>query len=167
MKKLLIILILTFSSQLLSKADDIKDFEIEGISIGDSALSHFNKNEINSWTKIFYPGDNEYYKVDTPDQIGEYDDLAFHFKKEDAKFIIYELSGGKYFDNEISKCLDHKKKVNSDIKNITNKLKKNSYKYYYDYLEKGNSYADIDDYIFPNGDAIRLWCVNWSNLVEN
>ena len=38
MKRLLLILILTFSFQTLIKADDIRDFQIEGISIGDSAL---------------------------------------------------------------------------------------------------------------------------------
>ena len=46
MKRLLIILILTFSFQTLMKADDISDFQIEGISIGDSLLDFFTKNEI-------------------------------------------------------------------------------------------------------------------------
>ena len=39
MRNFLLILILTFSFQSLSKADDIRDFEIEGISIGDSLLA--------------------------------------------------------------------------------------------------------------------------------
>ena len=46
--RLLLILILTFSFQSLTKADDIRDFEIEGMSIGDSALDYFTKNEINN-----------------------------------------------------------------------------------------------------------------------
>ena len=41
MKRLLLILILTLSFQSLSKADDIRDFEIEGMSIGDSLLESF------------------------------------------------------------------------------------------------------------------------------
>ena len=40
MTRLLLILILTLSFQTLVKADDIRDFEIEGISIGDSLLNH-------------------------------------------------------------------------------------------------------------------------------
>ena len=43
MKRLLLILILTLSFQTLTKADDIRDFEIEGMSIGDSLLDFFNK----------------------------------------------------------------------------------------------------------------------------
>ena len=41
MNRLLLILILTLSFQTLIKADDIRDFEIEGMSIGDSLLEFF------------------------------------------------------------------------------------------------------------------------------
>ena len=46
MKRLLPILILILSFQSWTNADDIRDFEIEGISIGDSLLDHFNETEI-------------------------------------------------------------------------------------------------------------------------
>ena len=51
MKKLLGIIVLSLLLSVASKADDISNFEIEGISIGDSALDHFNINQIknNSW----------------------------------------------------------------------------------------------------------------------
>ena len=50
MKKLLLILILMLGFQTLVKADDIRDFEIEGMSIGDSLLDYF---AINEFTKNF------------------------------------------------------------------------------------------------------------------
>ena len=53
MKRLLLILILTFSFQSLTKADDIRDFEIEGMSIGDSLLNYFTKDEVKS-KKFFF-----------------------------------------------------------------------------------------------------------------
>ena len=46
MKRLLLILILTLSFQSWTKADDIRDFQIEGMSIGDSALDFFSEEEI-------------------------------------------------------------------------------------------------------------------------
>ena len=52
MKRLLLILILTLSFQSWTKADDIRDFEIEGISVGDSLLDYFTKEEIKK--KKFY-----------------------------------------------------------------------------------------------------------------
>ena len=54
MKRLLLILILTFSLQSWTKADDIRDFEIEGISIGDSALDFFSEKDIKKNSKPFY-----------------------------------------------------------------------------------------------------------------
>ena len=44
MKTLLTLFVLLFSSSVL--ADDISDFEIEGISIGDSLLDYMTEDEI-------------------------------------------------------------------------------------------------------------------------
>ena len=62
MKRLLLVLILSFSFQSFTKADDIRDFEIEGMSIGDSALDFFSKSVLEKnkeleWydTKVFTP----------------------------------------------------------------------------------------------------------------
>ena len=46
MRLFLLILILTFNLQSWTKADDIKDFEIDGISIGDSLLDYYEITEI-------------------------------------------------------------------------------------------------------------------------
>ena len=37
------------SLQTLVEADDIRDFEIEGISIGDSLLKYYNLDQINNF----------------------------------------------------------------------------------------------------------------------
>ena len=49
MKILLLILILTFGLPSLTKANDIRDFQIEGMSIGDSLLDFFSLEEIKSF----------------------------------------------------------------------------------------------------------------------
>jgi hypothetical protein len=46
MKKFLAILILIFTLPTPSQADDIRDFQIEGMSIGDSLLDYFSEEEI-------------------------------------------------------------------------------------------------------------------------
>ena len=46
MRLFILVLILIFSLQSWNKADDIRDYEIEGISIGDSLLDHFSEDEI-------------------------------------------------------------------------------------------------------------------------
>ena len=46
MKRLLLSVFLIFLITPNVKADDIRDFEIQGISIGDSLLEHLNKDFI-------------------------------------------------------------------------------------------------------------------------
>ena len=46
MKKFLAIIILSLCFIISSQADDITDFQIEGISLYDSALQHFSKTKI-------------------------------------------------------------------------------------------------------------------------
>ena len=46
MKKLLVIVVLGLLLSFNANADDIKDFQIEGISIGESALKYFSTSEL-------------------------------------------------------------------------------------------------------------------------
>ena len=66
MKRLLaylfLVLVLAFSFQSLSKADDIKDFEIEGMSIGDSLLDYFNEKDILNNKLNYHYTSNKYYE---------------------------------------------------------------------------------------------------------
>ena len=48
MKKFLIVIFLYFFPLNISNANDIKNFQIEGISIGDSLLDYFSKEKINN-----------------------------------------------------------------------------------------------------------------------
>ena len=60
--KIFILILLIFNIQSWTKADDIRDFQIEGISIGDSLLDHMTKKEINS-SKRNYLKNKKYYVV--------------------------------------------------------------------------------------------------------
>ena len=61
----IIIIIITFivSLQSLTKADDIRDFEIEGMSLGDSALNFFTKSEIDKSVEEMPQYPNDEYKI--------------------------------------------------------------------------------------------------------
>ena len=51
MRVFIAVLVLIFSFQSWTKADDIRDFEIEGISIGDSLLNYMSGQQIKSEIK--------------------------------------------------------------------------------------------------------------------
>ena len=60
MKKLLGILILGLFLIVPSQADDIRDFQIEGISVGDSLLDYFDKKKIK---KVLYPKSKKFART--------------------------------------------------------------------------------------------------------
>ena len=67
MKKIfsfLVTLILLICSQTFSNANDIGEFDIDGISIGESFLKYIGKNILEEKYKAFYPGSKEYYLVE-------------------------------------------------------------------------------------------------------
>ena len=56
-KLFLILLIINVGLQSSTKADDISEFEIEGVSIGDSALKYFSKKTLNKNKKDWFKED--------------------------------------------------------------------------------------------------------------
>ena len=61
MRVFIAVLVLIFSFQSWTKADDINDLELEGMSVGDSTLKFFTESHItkNTWD---YPN-NEFKKT--------------------------------------------------------------------------------------------------------
>ena len=62
MRIFILVLVLIFGIQSCTKADDIRDFEIEGFTIGGNLLDHFNRTKIQS-EKFFFKDqkDNKKY----------------------------------------------------------------------------------------------------------
>ena len=80
MNRLILILIFTLSFQPWTKADDIRDFQIEGMSIGDSLLDYFNEKDIlNNKLKYHYTS-NKYYSSSVQDKsyLKKYDFILNH-----------------------------------------------------------------------------------------
>ena len=109
MKRLLLILILTLSFQSSSKADDIKDFEIEGMSIGDNLLDYFTLEQINKKEKFYYPNSKKFAGLSFAKQnfYKTFDAVQFTFKDTDYK--IASIEGELYFKNDLDSCI--KKKI--------------------------------------------------------
>ena len=106
MKKLLAIIVLGLFLITPSQANDIRDFQIEGISIGDSALEFFSEKEIKKGKQNFYK--NKKY---TPVNISAsffktYTHFDFSYKSNDKKYIIKRMSGSiDYRNKDIKNCL--------------------------------------------------------------
>ena len=158
MKKLLILL---FSLFLLSSpsvfADDISDFQIEGMSIGDSALDFFSESKILARKQNFYKG-----KEFLTSEIGNF---QITYKSNDPKFILASI--GKMEAMDISRC---SKEIVSLVEYIENMFSSNvkllgpkRLVHWADDSKK--SWHDQYFFRFKNRDAIIVECYNWSENV--
>jgi len=119
MKILLTLFVLLFSSCVI--AEDISDFQIEGISIGDSLLDYIAEKEIQKEieaTKYMYDDleQGRFGEVYKYDGLATYDYISFFVnidlesksisKKNDKdnKFIIYSILGTIDFIDDIRGC---------------------------------------------------------------
>ena len=123
MKKILAILILIFSLQTPSQADDIQDLQIEGISIGDSLLDYFSEDKIinNTYKKIYK---NTYVVFYSENLSNVYDYNTVTYKLNDKKFIIYGTMGGLNFSNNINECYKKQLEIVNEIESEINNIKK-------------------------------------------
>tara|TARA_B100001540_G_C15561263_1_gene530572 strand:- start:96 stop:683 length:588 start_codon:yes stop_codon:yes gene_type:complete len=166
MRIFLIILIFILSLQAWTKADDISDFEIEGMSIGDSLLDYLSKDEILQSETKYYPGSKKFKQVALYDRIKmeTYDVVSVALKDNDKNYIIHEIKGFKRFPNH-ELCLNNRDEVVKDLKNLfnTNSYKINSYES--TTAQDENSVFKSVDFEFSMG-LIRLYCINWSKKIR-
>ena len=135
MRIFLAVLIFILSLQSWTKADDIRDFEIEGISIGDSLLNYFSEEEILKNIRWNYNDDKtnnkfvivEFYDLKT---LEHYHGLQFGIKTEDKNYKIYVIAGAILYKNNIEECYLKMKEIDKEIslifKESTRQEKKNS-----------------------------------------
>ena len=119
MKKLFIIIIVFISFQSWTKAEDIRDYEIEGMSIGDSALTFFNKKKIDQRKKkgFIYPSKLFYSATIYNDsRFKLYNHVQFHIKNMDDKYIIESIGGQIDFPNDITSCYNELEKTSLQFK---------------------------------------------------
>ena len=163
MKKLLAILVLGLFLVTPSQADDIQDFQIKGISIGDSALDYFSEEEINNNSGYWWP-DKTYTQVPFSglEFFETYGDVDFSYKTGDKKYIIYSLSGSILFDN-INDCYKKQKKIDQEFSEMFKSAKRSSATYVYPKERFGNSQSKQIFYDFESKDGIVLECKDWEN----
>ena len=122
MKRLLLILILTLSLQSWTKADDIRDFEIEGMSIGDSALDFFSINELNDAHDIHdYKNKKFRYYFLSYKNSKTYEYIQITVMPSDKKFILHGIDGHILYENNINECYKKMENVKKELSEVLNK----------------------------------------------
>ena len=167
MKKFLVVLIVIFSLQNLAKADDIRDLQIEGISIGDSLLSYMSKKKIDNADAFIYPASKKYKEITIEMENEIYDQVISSIKLDDNKYIIYSIMADIDLRNNFEECLPKKKIIVDDISSILDtdvEIQNDKYKRTAD--KSGKSYDVSTTFFFNNGDNVRVICTYWSEEVS-
>jgi hypothetical protein len=165
MKRLFLILIIIFTTQSLIKADDIRDFEIEGMSLYQSALNFFSETKIKNSEEDYYQ--NKTFKTATIDSSNfeVYQDVQISYKAGDKKYILYDISGIVVKKYDI--CLDEIKSISKEFDKMFSKTKfEDLYTYKYDDDPSGKSLVSDMYWEFDNGDKILLACYKWNPEYE-
>ena len=162
MKVLLTLFVLLFSSSIL--AEDISDFEIEGISIGDSLLDYFSETEIKA-SEVNYYNNNDIIPIYVKDKIKfkTYTGVQFHYKSNDKNFEIMSIEGVLLFEDNFDECLQKKKEIDNQFKPFFKNAKRvvtGSLSHPQD--KSGKSKFDAVFYDFQNGDKVTITCFNWT-----
>ena len=171
MRIFIAVLVLIFSLQSFTKADDISDFEIQGVGIGDSLLNIFSEKELNEFINNenqvnFYPKSKKFFTLSAPSVDENFRQINVDLKHLDKKFIIYGIS--QYKRSKIDDCLEEKRTAVKDIKNIfSSNLTQNDYTKKHNADQTGNSKMFATEFVFKDNSSINIVCTDWGKELED
>ena len=158
-------LFLMFSSLSLF-ADDIREFEIENISIGDSALDHFSEAELKNAIDEGYK-DKRFLTLGMWKEYKIYDVVQIQVKPNDSKYKIHSISGVIVSDN-LANCYKKKNEIVNDLSKIFKNQKKTDFGRVKNPVEAdpyGGTY-DLVVFDFIDGSRMQVSCNDWSEKSE-
>ena len=167
MRTILAIFIIIFVFQSSTKADDISEFQIEGMSVGDSLLDYMSETEINSNKRNYVDG-KRYYVVAYFKNLNLYDNVDIYLKRKDKSYTIRTVTGQLRVKGQ--KCLSKKKEIEDSITKMFPNKKLVSYenaKHTFD--KSGKSLQSQSAILLKNHndkDHIRIECTFWSDEIK-
>jgi hypothetical protein len=177
MKKLLVLLFsLFFLSSPSVFADDISDFQIEGISIGDSLLDYMTEDEILEnieRTKDFFAylkEPNKYAEVYLFQDFSIYERMSFFIKNnstnqyvtnKNEKYTILLIRGLISYIEDFDSCIQKRDEIVEVLSTMFSNTQKTEMVWTDETEPSGNSIFDDVTFTFDSGDDIMARCNNW------
>tara|TARA_Y100000590_G_scaffold406286_1_gene495320 strand:+ start:38 stop:610 length:573 start_codon:yes stop_codon:yes gene_type:complete len=166
MKTLLTLIVLLFSSSVV--AENISDFEIEGISIGDSLLDYFSEDEINN-NLYFYNSktDKTFIHVEFYNHsiAKVFEGLQFAMKNKDNEYKVHSIRGAIYYDNvDFNLCYEKMYEISNELSKLFVNAEKIETNVKHSYDKTGKSTVRGFAFLFERGLAY-VQCYNWSEEI--
>ena len=171
MKRFIIITIIVFGFFSKSLANDISDFQIEGLTVGETLLDYASLKKIEaSKSKQQFPNDKYIiYSGENLIELKTYEYLNIDIKKNDKKFTIAGLAGIKSY-NTLDECNNLKNEIQSSLEKIFNFNSKDITKYPSKQDKTGKSMVyGIQNYLkpYPSLEAININCFHFVGDKKN
>lgn len=171
MKRLsLYLFLILFTLQTPSQADDIRDFQIEGMSIGDSLLDYLSEKEIlkaleetkdqYSWT------DKKFADVYIYKETENYEYASVSVKKKDKKYIIYAARGMINY-KDVNVCFKKQKEISDQIYEMFSNVKKSKNTFKASADPSGESLIHAIYFAFESGGDIQVTCYEFSEKMSS
>ena len=176
MKKLLVLL---FSFFLLSSssvfADDISDFQIEGISIGDSLLDYMTEDEILEEIEL---NKDDYYYLNEPNKyipiylwknFSVYDTVSVFVRNNSAnkylvnknsKHTILSVRGIIEYINDNNSCMNQRDEIVEIVSEMFPNAQKDVSSFKYKSDSSGKSIVNAVYFFFDSMDLIEVSCTD-------
>ena len=158
MKKLFTIFVIILGFISLAKADDIREFEIEGMSIGESALNHFTEKEISEARDESYEDKEFITKTLFPKSSSSYEIYQITYKSLDKKKELHGINGVITFPKNINECKKLMKEISSELSALFPFTEKKDWGKY-DFSE--GHYFPIT-FTFEDNSRVMVACYDWN-----
>jgi len=172
-KKLSTYLFLIFFSFLApSFADDIRDFQIEGMSLYDSALDYFTEEEIIENTVKEYLKNVKVKKYAIAEfyhfkKFKTYETIQIIYEINDKKYIINGIEGVIFYQKNIENCYKKHREISKELEELFNETKKeDTPKTKHPVDKTGKSFVKDIYYIFNSGELVGVSCYDWSKEIS-
>ena len=169
MKRIILIIFFSIFSFSVTIADDIRDFEIEGMSVGDSLLDYMSLEKINISKRNYFDDQRNYYVVGLADNLNSYDVLDLYLKTGDKKYIIRTIGG--VLDLSGPKCFSKKDEIAIELENFFPNIVKEEFEKSHEF-DKSNKSKLYQTVFFlkntkkANDPHIRVECSIWSEDIK-
>ena len=156
--------ILILSLQFSTKADDISDFQIEGMSVGDSLLQFYDKKQLEDikHTNQFKKKIHNKYCDNTISEI--YFDICIYTLKKDKKFKIESIAGFIDCKHDISICYKKQKEIDKSIKKLFQNAKREVFEYKHAGDKTGNTKEKDIVYVLKSNAEIGTAVIDYEKV---
>ena len=179
MKRLsLYLFLIFFTLPTPSQADDIRDFQIEGMSVGGSLLDYFSEEKIEEEKNteyVFRYKDNKFVNLGIgfgksfplSKKLEIYDEMGVTIKPNDKSYKIYNISGEFFCKIDINICFSKKDEILPELKDFFgNQAELYTYEKKHSLDTTGNSIVYGNRFSFKQTrDIVSVNIYQWGNEI--